>query len=99
MFFVIFNCLLFSFLRNRLEAEGRADRGTLVWIGAEKSSEGETWNWVTGMDGPFSFFFLNDRFVMKTTTKKRKTKRSLLKTIVFSQVPNINITFLKRLFT
>ena len=57
MFFVIFNCLLFSFLRNRLEAEGRADRGTLVWIGAEKSSEGETWNWVTGMDGPFSFFF------------------------------------------
>ena len=48
MFFVIFNCLLFSFLRNRLEAEGRADRGTLVWIGAEKSSEGETWNWVTG---------------------------------------------------
>ena len=28
----------------------------------------------------------NDRFVMKTTTKKRKTKRSFTKTIVFKKI-------------
>ena len=31
-------------------------------------------------------FFLNYRFVMKTTTKKRKTKRSFSKTTVFKKL-------------
>ena len=36
-----------KFLRTRLEAEGRAGGGTLVWIGAERS-EGESWKWSSG---------------------------------------------------
>jgi hypothetical protein len=35
------------FFRTRLEAEGRAGGGTLVWIGAERS-EGEKWLWSSG---------------------------------------------------
>ena len=37
--------------------------------------------WGIDRDGSFKFF-LNDRLVMKTTTKKRKPKRSFLKTNV-----------------
>jgi len=39
-----------SFMRHRLAAEGRAEQGSLVWIGAEKDPKrpGQAWNWVTG---------------------------------------------------
>jgi len=35
------------FFRSRLEAEGRAGGGTLVWIGAERS-DGDKWLWSSG---------------------------------------------------
>jgi hypothetical protein len=37
-----------KFMRTRLEAEGRAGGGTLVWIGAERAGGGDAWLWSNG---------------------------------------------------
>ena len=51
-------------MKHRLAAEGRAEKGALVWIGAEKDPDrpGQSWNWVTGREFVFSqnLFFLSE---------------------------------------
>ena len=49
-----------SFIKTRLEAEGRAGRGTMVWLGAlrDQKSRGsdDTWKWVSGRTVSYIFW-------------------------------------------
>jgi len=46
-----------DFIKTRMEAEGRADRGTMVWLGAKRDPKSltDSWMWVTG--GTVSYIF------------------------------------------
>ena len=49
-----------SFIKTRLEAEGRAGSGTMVWLGAlrdtEKGAARDTWHWVSGKTVSYIFW-------------------------------------------